>query len=78
MAQSDETDILHQYGEIGAFLRMTARQAQHRVLSGEIPHFKLGRIVCARKSTLLAWMAEQEAKSIRAPVEATTRSATHA
>lgn len=62
MSENESADILHQYAEIGAFLRMTPKQVQHRIIAGEIPHFRIGRIVCARKSTLLAWLADQEAK----------------
>ena len=65
MQAMEASDILHQYSEIGAFLRISAKQAEHRARAREIPTFKLGRIVCARKSTLLAWMAEQEATSRR-------------
>ena len=56
-------DILHGYDEIGAFLRMTPKQVQHRVRAGEVPHFKLGRLICVRRSTLIQWIAEQEAAS---------------
>ena len=42
--------------------------AKHRrkvyYLTGEaprgMPHFKMGSVICARKSTLLNWIAQQE------------------
>ena len=58
-------DVLDGYSEIGLFLRMTDKQAKHRALAGEIPTFQIGRRRYARRSTLLAWMAEQEAKSVK-------------
>ena len=61
----DEVDLLTGYQEIGDFLGWTARQAKHRALSGELPTFKFGRTPCARRSTLTAWMARQEAQAER-------------
>lgn len=49
-------DVLYGYEEIGAFLRLTARQAKHRARESGLPTFKLGRIVCARKVALNAWL----------------------
>ena len=63
MSSFETSDILHGYKEVGAFLRMTPKQIEHRVRAGEVPHFKLGRTVCARRSTLNAWLADQEAAS---------------
>ena len=37
--------------------------------SGALPHFKLGAVICAKKSTLLALIAQQE----RQCIEDTTR-----
>lgn len=58
-------DILNGYEEIGNFLHISSRQAKHRADIGAIPTFKQGRIVCARKSSILASFAEQEAKARR-------------
>lgn len=55
--------ILYGTKAIGEFLGIGRRQAQHLVEAGRLPHFRVGKIVSARRSTLLAWIAEQEAKS---------------
>ena len=61
MDQSENSDLLQGYAEIGEHLRMTPNAAKHRVKSEAIPVFRMGRIVCARRSTLNAWLAEREA-----------------
>lgn len=38
------------------------RKVYHLAQTGRIPVFRMGALVCARKSTLLRWIAEQEAK----------------
>lgn len=55
-AQDDEnnTDLLVGLDQIGKHLGMTFNQAKHRAASGDIPTFKIGKTVCARKSTLKA------------------------
>lgn len=54
-------DVLYGLAAIGAHLGITARQAETIVNRRDIPTFKLGRIVCARRSTLARHFAEQEA-----------------
>jgi hypothetical protein len=54
-------DLLYGLAAIGAHLEMTARQVEHLVTKGELPTFKLGRTVCARRSTLAKHFAAQEA-----------------
>ena len=53
-ADDEVADTLNGYKEIANFVRCTVRQAKHRVAIGAIPVFKQGRIVCARKSRILA------------------------
>lgn len=36
------------------------RKVYHLVQNGGLPSFRMGNTVCARKSTLLAWIREQE------------------
>jgi hypothetical protein len=43
-----------------------ARRIFHLVDKGRFPHFREGNVICARKSTILAWVAEQEERSITA------------
>jgi len=58
-------DILRGADEIARFV---FGDAKHRrkvyYLTGDakhgLPYFKLGSVICARKSTLLAWIADQE------------------
>ena len=41
------------------------RRVYHLCETNQIPHFKLGAIVCARESTLLSWIQEQEQRSVK-------------
>lgn len=58
-------DLLHGADAIAKFM---FGDAKHRrkvyYLTGEapkgMPHFKMGSVTCARKSTLLNWIAQQE------------------
>ncbi len=53
-------DLLYGASAIARFLGVLPRQARHLIFSGRIPTFKIGRNVCARKSSLTAWLEEQE------------------
>lgn len=60
----DPPDILKSAAEIAAFLFGTTarrREVYHLVEQGALPHFKLGSIICARRSTLMKWIAQMEA-----------------
>ena len=54
-------DLLQGADSIAAFMGVTRRQAYHWAAEGRIPVFKLGALICARKSTILNWIAQQEA-----------------
>ena len=64
------TDTMHQptadllYGceAIAEFLGIKERAAQHLVETNRIPFFKIGKTLCARRSTLAARIAELEAE----------------
>lgn len=58
---SDAPDLLYGLEAIGEHVGLTARQVEHLVAKGEMPSFKLGRTVCARRSTLAKHFAAQEA-----------------
>ena len=60
-ASGEVSDVLNGYAEIGKFMGCTERQAEWRCTNGGVPTFKIGRSVCARRSTLRRWMDEQEA-----------------
>ena len=61
-------DLLHGADAIARFM---FGDAKHRrkvyYLTGEatkgLPHFKMGSLICARKSTILNWIAEQEGRA---------------
>ena len=65
------TDTMHQptadllYGceAIAEFLGIKKRAAQHLVETNRLPHFKVGRTICARKSAIAAKLAELEAEA---------------
>ncbi|EPY00619.1 hypothetical protein [Magnetospirillum fulvum] len=56
-------DLLRGAEEIAEFIfgdRGQRRKVYHLCEKSRIPTFKLGSLLCARKSTLLRWIAEQE------------------
>ncbi|CAH2409384.1 excisionase family DNA-binding protein [Mesorhizobium escarrei] len=53
-------DILRGADAIAKHLGFPRRAIYHLVSKGGLPHFRLGETVCARKSTLSAWIEEQE------------------
>ncbi len=61
-------DLLRGADEIARFM---FNDVKHRrkvyYLTGEatkgLPHFKMGSVICARKSTILNWIAEQEGRA---------------
>ena len=58
-----DNDLLYGAPSIATFLGIGERQAQHLADTRAIPTFKLpgNKTVCARRSTLNAWLAEREA-----------------
>jgi hypothetical protein len=58
-------DMLRGADEIAAHLfgdSALRRKVYHLVATSNLPVFKLGSMICARKSVLLKWVAEQEAR----------------
>ncbi len=55
------TDLLRGADAIAAYLGFPRRAIYHAVSKGHLPHFRVGETVCARRSTLAAWIAAQEA-----------------
>jgi excisionase family DNA binding protein len=53
-------DLLRGANAIAAYLGFPRRTIYHAVANGHLPHFKIGETICARKSTLAAWIAEKE------------------
>lgn len=57
------TDLLRGADKIAEFMfgdTKLRRQVYHLSERKNLPVFRLGSTICARKSTLLAWIAEQE------------------
>lgn len=69
MSTTEEGDLLYGVASIAGFLGIRPRQAKHRAASGHIPTFKVGDTVCARRSALRRWLAEQEAAAAAARSE---------
>jgi hypothetical protein len=56
-------DLLEGAEAIGTFLfgpGAKARRAFYLIEKSMIPHFRIGKRIMARKSTLVRWLAEQE------------------
>jgi hypothetical protein len=61
-------DILHGADGIAAFLYGNAkhrRKVYNLVETNRLPHFRLGAVICARKSVLHSWIKTQEERSHR-------------
>jgi hypothetical protein len=61
-------DILRGATQIAEFLFGTTsakgvRRVYHLAETSKIPVFKLGSVLCARRSVLVGWIASQEARS---------------
>lgn len=56
-------DLLRGAEAIGEFLGTDERQVREMANKGRLPVFRLGRTICARKSTFFAWIAEQERRN---------------
>ncbi|QAY95110.1 hypothetical protein CWB41_04680 [Methylovirgula ligni] len=54
-------DILRGAAAIAEHMGFERRVIYHLASKGALPVFRMGDIVCARKSTLLAWVKQQEA-----------------
>ena len=68
--KENDADLLYGVPAIAGHLGMTDPQVYHLHAGGKLPTFKIGAKVCARKSSLRAWAAEQEAKALARALEA--------
>lgn len=64
------SDLLHGVSAIAGHLSMSRKQVYHLHDRGQIPTFKIGRTVCARRSTLAKHFAAQEAAAADAARDA--------
>jgi len=56
-------DLLHGADKIAGFLfgdSSQRRKVYHLAQASRFPCFRLGTVLCARRSILLAWIADQE------------------
>jgi excisionase family DNA binding protein len=53
-------DMLRGADKIAEYLGMERRQIYHLSEKTRLPVFKIGATLCARKSTLMAWIVAQE------------------
>lgn len=60
-----DPDLIYGMPAIAKALDLTVRQARHLEERGALPTFRILSTVCARRSSLNAWLAEQEAKARR-------------
>lgn len=61
--QSLAPDLLRGAEEISEFLfgdRAHRRRVFHLVETSKLPHFRLGSMICARRSVLTKWIEDQE------------------
>lgn len=66
-------DILRGADKIADFMfgnPAERRKIYHLAEKSRLPVFRLGSVLCARKSVLLAWIAEQEARATSGDAEA--------
>jgi hypothetical protein len=72
--QAVHDDILRGAGPIAAFVfgdPQERRKVYHLADRKQLPVVRLGAILCARKSTLLEWISQQERQALQgAPVDA--------
>ena len=68
MTGNDEplaADILRGADELAQYLfgdKSQRRRVYHLAATSNLPIFKLGSMICARKSILINWIAEQESR----------------
>jgi excisionase family DNA binding protein len=63
MAEADNrpADLLYGVGAISEFLGVKRRAAYHLIATNRIPHFKIGKTVCARRTAVAAALEQLEA-----------------
>ena len=57
------SDLLYGAGAIARFLGVKPRAAYHLIETRRIPFFKIGKVVCSRRTSLAAKLDELEAAS---------------
>jgi hypothetical protein len=65
-------DLLRGADQIAEFLfgnPSERRKVYHLAEKSRLPVFRLGSVLCARKSTLTTWIEEQERRAVQGAVE---------
>lgn len=60
-----ELDLLTGAEAIAAFMGLKPRRVYHLAETQKLPVFRLGATLCARKSTLLAWIERMEGAAVK-------------
>ena len=61
--ENQKADLLYGAPAIASYLGLTQDAVYHLARLKRLPTFRMGRTICARRSTLAAKIAELEAKS---------------
>ncbi len=61
-------EVLYGAAEIARALGLSRRVVYHRAAAEQIPTFKMGQTLCAKRSSLAAWLAACDAPA--APITA--------
>ena len=57
-------DLLYGAESIASFLGVTRPTVYHLTETGKLPHFKIGKTVCARRSKILAALDQLEERQL--------------
>lgn len=63
MPQPLNGDLLRGAERIGTWLGISEKWVRDLASHGRLPVFRIGNTICARKSTMYSWIAEQERRS---------------
>lgn len=63
MDTTTQPDLLYGADAIAAHLGLGRRQVYHRIEAGDLPAFRIGRTVCARRTDLDTWLAKQAGRA---------------
>jgi hypothetical protein len=59
-------ELLHGVSAIAAHLGLNKRVIYHLASTTDMPTFRLGTVVCARRSSLDTWLIEREKEAMNA------------
>ena len=66
LTEIEPLDILEGAGDIAAYIygdREKRRKIYHAAANAGLHVFRIGGVICARRSTLLGWIADQERRA---------------